>query len=312
MNWLITSLPLPYPEAVVAVGAAVIGLVAGALGPLAVLRGRSMFGDAMSHGTLPGVVLGFVVAGTKNLPLMLLGAGLTAALAALAVIGLERYAGSRPDVAIGVVLSAAFTTGIVLLTALAGTGNAGQSGLSDYLFGQPAGMVERDVVLTLVVGGSALLAVAVWFRVLRTAAFDPGFAAVAGVPRWAVEAASTVLLAVAIVLGVRTVGAVLMVALLVAPAVAARQLTTRLGALLTLSAAVGATSGASGALLAGRAELPAGPVIVLLATSAAVLAVLFAPRRGVLVRTRRPRAAGSTPRTPHDPGARSRVTGGAR
>ncbi|WP_030105982.1 metal ABC transporter permease [Actinoalloteichus caeruleus] len=312
MNWLITSLPLPYPEAVVAVGAAVIGLVAGALGPLAVLRGRSMFGDAMSHGTLPGVVLGFVVAGTKNLPLMLLGAGLTAALAALAVIGLERYAGSRPDVAIGVVLSAAFTTGIVLLTALAGTGNAGQSGLSDYLFGQPAGMVERDVVLTLVVGGSALLAVAVWFRVLRTAAFDPGFAAVAGVPRWAVEAASTVLLAVAIVLGVRTVGAVLMVALLVAPAVAARQLTTRLGALLTLSAAVGATSGASGALLAGRAELPAGPVIVLLATSAAVLAVLFAPRRGVLVRTRRPRAAGSTPRAPHDPGSRPRVTGGAR
>lgn len=290
MDWLIRLLPLSYPVAVVAVGTAVLGLVAGALGPFAVLRGRSMFGDAMSHGTLPGVVVAFMVTGVKDPVSSLIGAAVFAGAAALVMIGLERAGRTPPDAAIGIALSASFTLGIVLLTNVSQGGDADQSGLDAYLFGQAAGLVVRDVELTLGLGGLAVALAVLHFRMLRSATFDPQFTAVAGVPTWVVDVASTVLLAVAVVLGVRTVGVILMVALLVAPAVAARQLTRRFSAMVAVSALIGATAGTSGALLAGRAELPTGPVIVLIATAAALLAILLAPRRGVLARLLRRRA----------------------
>jgi len=288
---LIGLVPLPYPLAVVAVGTAVLGFVAGTLGPFAVLRGRSMFGDAMSHGTLPGVVVAFMVSGVKDPVASLVGAAVFAGLAALLMIGLERAGRTPPDAAIGIVLSASFTVGIVLLTRVSQGGDADQSGLDAYLFGQAAGLVVRDVELALWLGGLAVLAAVAALRLLRSATFDPQFAAVAGVPTWAVDVASTVLLAVAVVLGVRTVGVILMVAMLVAPAVAARQLTTRLSGMVALSGVIGAVSGVAGALLAGRTELPTGPVIVLLATAAALASILFAPRRGVVARLLRRRAA---------------------
>ncbi|RBM21288.1 metal ABC transporter permease [Prauserella sp. PE36] len=289
IGWLLDALPLSYPDAVVVVGTAVVGFVAGALGPLAVLRQRSMFGDAMSHGTLAGVAVAFLVTGAKVPEVLLLGATISAALAAFAMIALERTGRLRPDAAIGVVLSVSLTLGIVLLTHIAGSGNSEQAGLNSYLLGQAAGLTERDIVLALALGAAALAVLLVGFRLVRSATFDPGFTSVAGVPTWAVDAASTGLLALAVVLGVRTVGAILMVALLVAPVVTARQLTKRLSTLVPLSGAVGAACGAVGGVLSGRAELPAGPVIVLLATAVAVLSVTFAPRRGIVARMRRRR-----------------------
>ncbi|WP_034238698.1 metal ABC transporter permease, partial [Saccharomonospora iraqiensis] len=253
---VLAALPLSYPDAVVVVGTAVVGFVAGALGPLAVLRRRSMFGDAMSHGTLSGVAVAFLLTGAAVPETLLLGATVSAALAAFAMIALERVGRLRPDAAIGVVLSISLTLGIVLLTHIADTGDSAQAGLNTYLLGQAAGMTERDIAVALVLGAVALTVVTVGFRLLRSATFDPGFTAVAGVPTWAVDVVSTGLLALAVVLGVRTVGAILMVALLVAPVVAARQVTRRLSALVPLSGLVGAVCGAAGGMLSGRAELP--------------------------------------------------------
>mgnify|MGYP001479947995 CR=1 FL=1 len=286
---LLSLLPLPYPDAVVVAGTAVVGFVAGALGPLAVLRRRSMFGDAMSHGTLVGVAVAFLATGAKLPEFLLLGATVSAALAAFAMIALERAGRLRPDAAIGVVLSVSLSSGIVLVTHASASGDGSQAGLANYLLGQTAGMSERDIAVALALGAVGLAAVVVGFRLLRSAAFDPGFTSVAGVPTWAVDAVSTGLLALAVVLGVRTVGAILMVSLLVAPVVAARQVTKRLSALVPLSGAIGAACGALGGVLSGRAELPAGPVIVLLATGVALLSVVFAPRRGVIARVRRAR-----------------------
>ncbi|MBA0124570.1 metal ABC transporter permease [Haloechinothrix sp. YIM 98757] len=286
LNWLLNSLPLPYPDAVVVVGTAALGFVAGALGPLLVLRRRAMFGDAMSHATLPGVAIAFLLAGAASPEYLLLGAAASASAAALAMTAMVRSARIAPDAAIGVVLSVSLTLGLVLLTHIASTGDSQQAGLNAYLLGQAAGMVEQDIALTLTLGTIALGCLLVWFRLLRSASFDPGFSAVIGARPWIVDAASTGLLAVAIVLGVRTVGAILMVALLVAPCVAARQLTTTLARLVPLAGLIGAVAGVAGGVVSGKAELPAGPVIVLIATTVAVLAVLFAPRRGVVARRR--------------------------
>ncbi|AOS62945.1 metal ABC transporter permease [Actinoalloteichus hymeniacidonis] len=291
-------LGLSYAASVVIGGSVLLGVVAGILGPFAVLRGRSMFGDAMSHGTLPGVVLAFMIAGVKDPTLLLLGAAISAALAAVAMITLERARRISPDVAIGVVLSAAFTLGIVLLTRVGSEGGGGQSGLEDYLFGQAAGLVRGDLVVASIVGVIAVGVVICWFRVLRTAIFDPGFASVIGIPAWAVDMLITALLVVGIVLGVRTTGAILMVALLVAPAVAARQLTRSLATLIPVSGVIGGLSGGIGAFVSGGENLPTGPVIVLVATAIALAAVLFAPGRGVLLRgaRRRSRRAVGSPR----------------
>ncbi len=287
MGWLIDLVPLDYSEAVVVIGAMLLGITAGAVGVLAVLRQRSLVGDALSHAALPGVCVAFIATGAKDATTLLVGAAIAGLVGALLMVGIERTSRIRPDAAIGVVLSSFFSLGIVLLTYIASTDNSNQAGLEKYLFGQAAGLLERDIAVMGVLAIVALTVVAIGFRALKTTLFDPSFAGAVGLPVRALEVAMTALLVVAIVVGLRTVGAILMVAMLVAPAVAARQLAGRLALVIPLAAAIGAAVGMSGALLASRAEVPTGPVIVLVAVSFVIACVLFAPRRGVLWRARR-------------------------
>jgi manganese/zinc/iron transport system permease protein len=203
------------------------------------------------------------------------------------MVGIERTGRLRPDTAIGVVLAGFFSLGIVLLTAIAGTGDADQAGLERYLFGQAAGITEGEVTLMAALGGVALAVVAVAFRALKTTLFDPSFAAAAGLRVRLLELLMTALLVVAVVIGVRSVGAILMVAMLVVPAATARQLTRRFSRTLPVAGLVGAVVGVSGALLASAAEVPTGPVIVLVGTAVVIAAILLAPGRGVAWRARR-------------------------
>jgi manganese/zinc/iron transport system permease protein len=131
---------------------------------------------------------------------------------------------------------------------------------------------------------AAVACVAIGFRPLKVAVFDRAFAASVGLPVRLLELATTALLVVAIVIGLRAVGAILMVAMLIVPTVAARQLTSRLALLLPLAGAIGAGVGVTGALVSARAEVPTGPVIVLTGTVVVLAAVLLAPGRGVVWR----------------------------
>ncbi len=144
MGPLIDLLPLPYTDAVVALGALVLGVVAGVLGTFAVLRQHSLVGDALAHAALPGVCAAFLLTGVKDTAGLLAGAAAAGLLAALLVVVLERGGRLRPDAAIGVVLSSFFSLGIVLLTAIGNRNDADQAGLDRYLFGQAAGLAERD------------------------------------------------------------------------------------------------------------------------------------------------------------------------
>jgi manganese/zinc/iron transport system permease protein len=282
MGALIDLIPLPYSDAVVLLGAAVLGLAAGVLGSLAVLQKRSLVGDALAHAALPGVAIAFLVSGTKDPSALLIGAGAVGLLGALLILGIERTGRVRPDAAIGVVLAGFFSLGIVLLTWISNNGSAQQAGLEKYLFGQAAGLVERDVLVMAILAAVSLVLVAVSLRPLRIALFDRDYARAVGLPARTLDIATTVLLVVAIIIGLRTVGAILMVAMLVIPGVAARQLSNRLGAMLVLAGVIGASVGGGGAVVAGRAEAPTGPVIVLLGTLVVALTIFFAPQRGVL------------------------------
>jgi manganese/zinc/iron transport system permease protein len=287
VGWLIDLLPLDYTDAVVAIGAGLLGIVAGALGVFAVLRQRSLVGDALAHAALPGVCIAFLATGAKDATTLLAGAACAGLVGALLMVGIERTSRIRADAAIGVVLSGFFSLGVVLLTYIAATNDANQAGLDKYLFGQAAGLLERDLNVMAALALVSLALVAVAFRALKTTLFDPAFAGAVGLPVRLLEVFMTVLLVVAVVIGLRTVGAILMVAMLVVPTVAARQLCGRLGVLLPLAALIGAAVGVTGALLAAGAEVPTGPVIVLVGVAVVMLAVLLAPRRGVLWRGRK-------------------------
>lgn len=282
-----------YTLRVVASGAAILGLVSGVLGSFALLRRQSLLGDALAHAALPGIAVAFLLTGSKSPLTLLLGAGVAAWLGALLINAVTRLTRIQTDAAMGVILSVFFGAGLVLLTYIQRLPDAGKAGLDTFLFGQAAALLERDVVVMGVLGGAALLAVALLWKQFKLLTFDPGYASSLGLPVRGLEITLTTLLVVAIVIGLQTVGVVLMSALVVAPAAAARQWTNRLGSMVLIAGAFGALSGVSGAVISSTVDrLPTGPTIVLVALGIVALSLLLAPRRGLLpgaLRTRRSR-----------------------
>ncbi|HEX2252862.1 MAG TPA: iron chelate uptake ABC transporter family permease subunit [Thermoanaerobaculia bacterium] len=276
-------------------GAAILGTVGGVLGCFTLLRRQSLLGDALAHAALPGVCLAFLLTGSKE-PLPLFAGALVAGLAgSFAVLATVRWSRIKEDSAIGIVLSVFFGVGIVLLTHIQKLPAGNQSGLDRFLFGQAATLVERDVQLMAIVATVVLVLVVLAWKELGILAFDREFAASLGLPVRRVEALLTVLLVTVVVLGLQTVGVVLIVATLVTPAAAARQWTERLGTMVVISAAIGAGSGVVGALAsASIPRLPTGPVIVLVASAMLVVSLLAAPERGLLQAWRRERHASRT------------------
>jgi manganese/zinc/iron transport system permease protein len=267
----------------VVLGAALLGITSGVLGSFAVLRQQSLLGDALSHAALPGVALGFLVAGGRNLIAILLGALISGALAASYALILTRRSRLKNDAALGSVLSVFFALGIVLLTYIQNQNNAGQAGLESFLFGQAATIVPSDIATMLVISALCLGLTALLWKQFKVMSFDSGFAASLGFPTLALEFTLTLMIALAIVMGLQLVGVVLMAALLIAPAVAARQWTKRLEHMVVLAAIFGAASGIAGSLISATGRgLATGPLIVICASLLVFISLLFAPQRGLL------------------------------
>jgi len=268
---------------VVALGSALIGGVSGVLGTFALLRRQSLIGDVMSHAALPGIVLAFLLTGSRDLPLLLAGASLSAWLGALTVLFLTHRLRLRAEAALALVLSVFFGFGIVLLTVAQRRPTAAQAGLERFLFGQAATMLERDLRAMVPAAALILLVVLLLWKELQVLAFDPMFAAAIGLPVGALDLLLTSLIVLAIALGLPAVGVVLMSAMLVAPAAAARQWTDRLERMAILAGGFGALAGLVGTgLSAWIGRLPTGPAIVLCASGIALISLLLAPRRGLL------------------------------
>lgn len=283
MTDLLHDLIFDYTLRTVALGSAVLGIVSGALGVFAVLRRQSLVGDAMSHAALPGIVLAFMLTGSKTPLVLLIGATIAGWLGALAVLSIVRASRLAYDTALAIVLSVFFGLGLVLLTVVQRRPDASQAGLDKFLFGQAATLVVKDVQTMSGVGIIAFLALMLIWKEIKLLSFDADYAASLGLPVRGLDIALTTLVVIAIVVGLQTVGVVLMSAMIVAPAAAARQWTDRLGVMVTLSAAFGALAGVVGTIASGRIErLPTGPAIVVAMSLIVVVSILFAPRRGLL------------------------------
>ncbi|WP_297780586.1 metal ABC transporter permease [uncultured Roseovarius sp.] len=288
MLWDALTLQLGYNATLVTLGATMLGVGAGATGTYLYLGKRALVSDAISHATLPGVVLGFMVMVAlggegRFLPGLMLGAALSAGLGLLAVTGLTTRTRLHEDAAIGAVLSVFFGFGVVLLTVVQVMDAGRQAGLETFLLGATAGML-RDEALTIAAGGAVVLAlVRLLHRPMILVAFDPEYAVGQGMRLARVDLAMMGLALAITVTGLKVVGLVLIVALLIIPPVAARFWSERAGHVVMIAGAIGGVAGYLGAAVSATApDLPTGPLIVLAAFALFVLSLLMAPGRGVL------------------------------
>jgi zinc transport system membrane protein troC len=262
-----------------------LGSVSGMLGCFAVLRKQSLLGDAVSHASLPGVCLAFLIIRSKNTEILLLGA-LAIGLICIGLIQtIQNYTKIKFDSALAFILSVFFGLGLVLLSYLNKLPGANKSGLNKFIFGQASTFVERDVRLMLYTGIILLIVIILFWKEFKIVTFDSEFAKTLGFPSRKIEILISVLIVITVIIGIQAAGVILISAMIISPAVAARQWTNRLSVMVILSGIFGGIAGLTGTLISiTESNLPTGPVIVLVISLIVVFSILFSPKRGILSR----------------------------
>lgn len=288
MLWDALTLQLGYNATLVAVGATLLGFAAGVTGTFLFLRKRALVSDAISHATLPGVCLAFMVmvamgGDGRSLIGLLAGSAVSACLGLLCMNWLIRHTRLAEDAAIGSVLSVFFGFGIVLLTVIQTMGVGRQAGLEGFLLGATAGMLWSDALIIAVGGATTLVLVMIIRRPMLMVAFDSEYAAALGLPVHRIDLAMMALVMAVTVVGLKIVGLILIVALLIIPPVTARFWSDRSDRVILLAGVVGGLSGYLGAAVSASApNLPTGPIIVLFSFAFFAVSLFLAPVRGVL------------------------------
>lgn len=277
-----------YNTALVTIGAALLGASAGAIGTFVLLRKRSLVSDAISHATLPGLALAFIIMALLTgdgrwIAGLMIGAGASAGLGLVLVEWIGRRTRLTEDAAIGSVLAVFFGFGIVLLTVIQSLETGRQAGISSYLVGSTAGMLRSEaetIAIAALISGAAIFALR---RPLTLVCFDQEYAAVRGINVRATDLAMMGLLLVITVIGLKVAGLVLIVALTIIPPAAARFWTDRPEPMVIIAAALGAVAAYLGAVISSLDRgLPTGALIVLVAFALFLVSLLLSPRRGLL------------------------------
>ncbi len=262
-------------------GVAVIGFISGVVGVFSFLRKKTLVTDAISHAVLPGVCVGFLFAGTKD-PVILMTAAVVVGWLSVWMIDLiVRTTKLKEDAAIAIVSTFFFAIGSVLLSYISKSENAEQTGLKNFLFGNAATMTDLDVNVFVVVSLVILLVVVLFFKQFKLFCFDEAFSKVIGLPVKSIEFLLSTLTVLTVAIGIQAVGVVLMSALLIAPASAARYWTNKLSLMLVIAGFFGLFSGVFGVVVSTFKEaMPTGPWIVTILFLFTILTLLFAPKKG--------------------------------
>ncbi|WP_205473658.1 anchored repeat-type ABC transporter permease subunit [Nocardioides sp. SYSU D00038] len=257
-------------------------VVCGVVGCHVVLRGMAFIGDAVAHAVFPGLAIAFVVSGN-----LIVGGIVSGVLTAVLIAVFSQGGRLREDSVIGVFFVAAFALGVVIISRAPGYAGS----LQQFLFGSLAGVPDRDLVVIGAVGLLVLAVLLVVHHPLVTVSLDREMARALGLPVFVYDLVLYVLVTLAVVISVQTIGNVLVLALLVAPAATARLLTDRLVVMMVVSPVIGAVSALVGIYVSWTWDLPVGGTIVLVLAAAFLVAWLVAPRHGLLARSGRLPAA---------------------
>lgn len=272
-----------YTTQMVLLGTALLGLASGIAGTFAVLRKESLIGDGLSHAALPGVVIAFLLTGIKDIEVLITGAALSSIAAAWLITITVENSKIKFDGALATILSAFFGLGMVLLTYLQSLNNAGQAGLSKFIFGQAATILARDVYITSAAALIIIVLTALFWKELKLISFDVEYAKTLQIPVTFTLILYRSLLIMTIIIGIQSVGAILISSLLIAPAVGARQWTNKLGTMCILAGFFGMVSAIGGTIWSTSVQkLPTGPAIIVILSVIVLLSLIFAPNRGIL------------------------------
>jgi manganese/iron transport system permease protein len=270
--------PLQYPFMLRGLAAAaLVGVVCAVVGTYVVLRGMAFFGDALAHAILPGIAVGYLVGGGASAPLFWWALA-AAVVSALGIGSISRGTEIKEDTAIGIIFAGMFALGIALIS----TVRSYTVDLTHFLFGDVLGVNATDLWLIGIFGGLIVVAVVAFYKEFLVLSFDPILAATLRLPSRLLENLLLILIALAIVVSLQTVGVALMVAMLVTPAATAYLLTRRLPMMMALAALIGALSGIAGLYLSYYVSVASGSAIVLVCTAIFMLALLFGPSRGLV------------------------------
>lgn len=279
-----------YTTQMVLLGTALLGLASGIAGTFAVLRKESLIGDGLSHAALPGVVIAFLLTGIKDIEVLITGAALSSITAAWLITITVENSKIKFDGALATILSAFFGLGMVLLTYVQSLNNAGQAGLSKFIFGQAATILARDVYITSAAALIIIVLTALFWKELKLISFDVEYAKTLQIPVTFTLILYRSLLIMTIIIGIQSVGAILISSLLIAPAVGARQWTNKLGTMCILAGLFGMISAIGGTIWSTSVQkLPTGPAIIVILSILVLLSLIFAPNRGMLWQFRKNR-----------------------
>jgi manganese/zinc/iron transport system permease protein len=272
----------------VIVGTTLLSASSAIVGSYTFLQKKALIGDAVSHAILPGICLAFLLTGTKNPAYLILGATATGWLSLVFINWINAHSKLKEDTAIGLTLSVFFGAGIFLLTIIQQSGNASQSGLDQFLFGNTAALVGRDLYYFGTIALILLLTTALLFKEFKLIIFDLEQAKAMGLPVKRLQLVLTTLTVLAVVAGIQAVGVVLMAAMLITPAAAARFWTNKLVTMMILAGIIGILSGISGAYISFLSSaMPTGPWIVVVASGIAFFSFFASPHKGIIAKLMR-------------------------
>ena len=277
-----------YNTRVVIIGTTLLGLAAGLVGTFLLLRKRALLSDTISHATLPGIALAYIIMTVawgqgKHLLGLIAGAAVFSVIGTLAVMFIQRYSRLKDDAALGIVLSVFFGMGIALMGLATRMASGNAAGLSSFIYGKTASMLFFDAMLIALTALMAIIICLLFFKEFALVCFDVEYGAAQGWPVNRLDFLMMTLVVVVTVIGLQAVGLILVVALLIIPAASARFWTFSLKRMLFLSGVFGALSGMLGSgISALMANLPAGAVIVLSAAMLFLFSMTFGTARGML------------------------------
>lgn len=268
----------------VIMGASLIGILSGLVGTFAVIRGESLVGDVVSHSALPGIVLAFIFTGIKDDLVLLPGAIISGVIAIGLIILITDNSKVKFDSALALVLSTFFGCGLVLLGKVQQSPDASQSGLESYIFGQAASFLRSDLNILIVALVIAVVTILLFYKELKLFSFNWEYAKSIGFNVKVISAILSTLIVMTVVVGLQTVGVILMSATIIGPASAARLWSDDLKKILLISSFFGFLSGLLGSFMSMKINLPTGPSIVMVLMSIVLISLVFSPEKGLLTR----------------------------
>ena len=257
-----------------------VGLMCGVLGCFIVLRNMSLIGDALSHAVLPGIFFAFLLVGYSTLGFFI-GSTVAGLVTAVAISWIQQNVKTKNDAAIGIIFTAMFSIGIMGISWL-NQSEGVHLDLKDFLFGNVLGISNEDIFLTAGICLYTLVCVVMFYRYLFVTTFQPTIAETMGISAKTIHYFLMLLLSFAIVASLRTVGVILVVAMLITPAATALLLSDQLKKVIFISGLIGILSAVIGLLVSIIFNTTPGPAMTLCATAFYFMAVLLSPTQGLL------------------------------